>query len=71
MGGAHSPDGVDVPSMPLPFLLLVCVLIENLSLSKMPFKGDAVIGKCIPVTRLAAFSLRTAPRGEVKTSPLE
>jgi hypothetical protein len=25
---------------------LVCVLIENLSLSRMPFKGDAVIGKC-------------------------
>lgn len=25
--------------------LLVCVLIENLSLSRMPFKGDAVIGE--------------------------
>lgn len=61
-GGVHSPDGTDVLSMRLPFLLLVCVLIESLSLSKMPFRGDAVVGKCFSsVTRLVAFSFRTAP----------
>lgn len=45
----------------LSFFFLVCVLIENLSLSKMPFRGDAVIGKCFScsVTHLAAFSSRT------------
>lgn len=30
----------------LPFFFLVCVLIEKLSLSKLPFRGDAVLGKC-------------------------
>ena len=43
------------------FFFLVCILIENLSLSKMPFRGDAVIGKCLssPVIHIVAFSSRT------------
>ena len=42
------------------FFFLVCILIENAALSKMPFRGDAVIGKCTsPVAHIVAFSSRT------------
>ena len=42
------------------FFFLVCILIENVALSKMPFRGDAVIGKCTsPATHIVAFSSRT------------
>lgn len=51
------------------FFFPVCILIENSALSKMPFRGDAVIGKCIspPVTHSMAFSSRTS---KVKTDLL-
>lgn len=39
------------------FFFLVCVLIEKLSLSKLPFRGDAVLGKYFSsVTHAVAFS---------------
>lgn len=45
------------------FFFLVCVLIENLSLSKIPFRGDAIIGKCVSssLTHIVVFSARTIP----------
>lgn len=54
------------------FFFLVCILIENSALSKMPFRGDAVIGKCIspPVTHIMAFSSRTTSASKAKTSLL-
>lgn len=47
----------------LSFFFLVCILIENLSLSKMPFRGDAIIGKCFSssLTHMVALSARTVP----------
>lgn len=44
VGAAMGTSGEMTPH--LSFVFLVCVLIENLSLSKMPFRGDVVIGKC-------------------------
>ena len=54
------------------FFFLVCILIENLALSKMPFRGDAVIGKCISplVTQIVAFSSRTTSASKAKTNLL-
>lgn len=54
------------------FFFLVCILIENLALSKMPFRGDAVIGKCISplVTHIVAFSSRTTSASKAKTNLL-
>lgn len=40
------------------FFLPVCVLIEKLSLSRMPFRGDAVISKCFSSVTDVAFSSR-------------
>lgn len=44
--------------LPLSPFSLVCVLVEKLSRSRMPYRGDAVIGKCFSSVTDIAFSSR-------------
>lgn len=82
-GGPQRRDGTQVHqgwcvmgtvrlALPLSLFFTVCVLIENLSLSKMPLAGDAVIGKCCPssMTHAVAFSSGTTHNYKIKVSLL-
>lgn len=54
--------GFGEPTPPSSSFLPVCILIENLSLSKMPFRGDAVVGECFSasLTGTGALASRAA-----------